>query len=153
MLSPHFSRASFEYSATAIRHGIANVMDAAQLACAKQLCRQILEPVRAMRGYPIFLTSGFRCQEVNRLVGSTPLSQHVMGQASDINDGGSRYALAKLIAESALPFDQLILEAYHAGQPLSGWVHLSHNPAGHNRRQVLTIPSGRGRHGIPGLHP
>jgi zinc D-Ala-D-Ala carboxypeptidase len=153
MLSPHFSRASFEHSATAIEHRIANVMGTDELACAKLLCLHILEPVRVMRGVPIYLTSGFRCLEVNRLVGSSDHGQHPLGQASDIHDGGSRYDLAKAIAESTLDFDQLILEGYHQGQPLSGWVHVSHNPAGRNRRQVLTIPSGHGQHGIPGLHP
>jgi hypothetical protein len=152
MLSPHFSRAAFEHSNTAIDHGISNVMGPVELAAAKTLCLTVLEPLRIMRDRPIMQTSGFRCLAVNRLVGSADHSQHVLGQASDINDGGSRYELAKLIAESDLPYDQLILEAYHSGDPLSGWVHVSHNPNGPQRRQVLTIPNGRGQHGIPGLH-
>lgn len=152
MLSPHFSRVSFERSTTAIDNHIRNVMGPAELASARALCLNVLEPLRLMRDRPIFLTSGYRCLTVNRLVKSADTSQHLRGQAADIHDGGSRYELAKMIAESDLPFDQLILEAYHAGQPLSGWVHLSHNPNGRQRRQILTIPGGRGQHGIPGLH-
>jgi zinc D-Ala-D-Ala carboxypeptidase len=152
MLSAHFSRASFEHSGTAVDHGIANVMDADQLAAAKTLCATILEPLRALIGRPIMLTSGFRCLQVNRLVGSSDLGQHPKGQAADINDGHSRYELAQTIAKSRLPFDQLILEGYHEGDPLSGWVHVSHNPAGPQRGQILTIPTGHGRDGIPGLH-
>lgn len=152
MLSAHFSRASFEHSGTAVDHGIANVMDADQVAAAKTLCATILEPLRALIGRPVMLTSGFRCLAVNRLVKSADTSQHIKGQAADIHDGRSRYDLAKLIAESRLPFDQLILEGYHEGNPLSGWVHVSHDPSGHQRGQVLTIPGGHGQHGIPGLH-
>jgi len=152
MLSPHFSRVSFEHSSTAIDHNIPNIMGPAELACARALCLVILEPLRVMRARPIFQTSGYRCLLVNRLVGSSDHGQHPLGMASDIHDGGSRYELACAIRDSDLPYDQLILEGYHEGDPHSGWVHVSHNPAGTNRRQVLTIPGGHGQRGIPGLH-
>jgi len=153
MLSSHFSRAEFEHSDTAIAHGIVNVMGPMQLANARSLCMNILEPLRAELGRAIVLTSGYRCLQVNRLVGSSDGSQHVQGMAADINDGGSRYKLAQHIAASTLDFDQLILEAYHPGQPLSGWVHVSRKPGGPQRRQILTIPTGRGNAALPGLHP
>ena len=154
MLSPNFSRAEFEHSQTAIAHGIGNVMTPAALACARALCLNILEPLRAELGQPIVLTSGYRSLPVNRLVGSVPTSQHVLGQAADIHvEGGSRYELARHIAASTLDFDQLILEAYQLGQPESGWVHVSRRPGGPQRRQVLTIPTGRGTAAMEGLYP
>jgi hypothetical protein len=151
MLSPNFSRAEFEHSETAVAHGIVNVMGSIALANARSLCANILEPLRRKVGRPLILTSGFRSLPVNRLVGSADTSQHVLGQAADINDGRSRYELAQDIAQSDLDFDQLILEAYHLGDPLSGWVHVSRRPNGPQRRQILTIPSGRGQAALSGL--
>ncbi len=42
-----------------------------------------LEPIRATFGYPIHISSGYRCPEVNAALGSKPTSQHVLGQAAD----------------------------------------------------------------------
>jgi peptidase M15-like protein len=42
-----------------------------------------LEPIRATFGYPIRITSGYRCAAVNKAVGSKPSSQHLKGQAAD----------------------------------------------------------------------
>ena len=36
-----------------------------------------------------------------------------------------------------MDFDQLILECY-TGDPSSGWVHVSYNNQGENRKDVLT---------------
>lgn len=45
--------------------------------------------------------------------------------------------LAKWI-EQNLTFDQLILEFYEKGEPTSGWIHVSYNNEGENRKRVLT---------------
>lgn len=81
------------------------------------------------------INSGFRGQALNQKVGGVPNSQHCLGLAADVRapDVGSPYSLAQTIAQSAIPFDQLILE-------YNRWVHIScpaiHQPA---RRQVLSI--------------
>lgn len=141
MLSPHFSRAEFEHSDTAIAHGIINIMPSALVPAAEALCLNILEPIRAHFGAPLLLNSGYRGRALNHLLGSKESSQHRRGEAADIEmpAGPSNAELAQWIAGSGLPFDQLILESYHAGAPRSGWVHVSHALAHPQRGQVLTM--------------
>lgn len=72
---------------------------------------------------------GFRSPEVNKGVGGSKTSDHMIGAAVDIRISGIPLLdLAKWIADN-LEFDQLILEP--------NWVHISykHN---NNRKQVLS---------------
>ena len=86
-----------------------------------ELCRWILDPAREMYGKPIVVTSGFRSPSLNLLVGGVPTSQHMSGLAADLRCEDSK-ALFDLIAESDLPFDQLI---YYQKRK---FVHVSYSP-------------------------
>ena len=86
-----------------------------------ELCRWILDPVREMYGKPIVVTSGFRTPFLNRLVGGVSTSQHMQGLAADLCCDDPK-ALFDLIAESDLPFDQLI---YYQKRK---FVHVSYSP-------------------------
>ena len=143
MLSQHFSVDEFNHSDTAVARGIVNVMSAVELPAARSLCLNVLEPIRAHFG-PVKLNSGYRCRELNRLLGSKDTSQHMRGEAADIETpiGPSNAELAAWIASSDIDFDQLILEAYHRGQPRSGWVHVSRSMNGRQRREILTMTMG-----------
>lgn len=147
MLSPHVSRAEFEHSATAAARHIANRMPAELVPAARALCLEILEPIRAAFGGPLRINSGYRGLALNRAIGSNDTSQHRRGEAADIElpGGPSNADLARWILASDLPFDQLILEAHRAGEPRSGWVHVSHTLRRPPRRQALTMT--RAAHG------
>jgi uncharacterized protein YcbK (DUF882 family) len=86
-----------------------------------ELCRWILDPVREMYGKSIVVTSGFRTPFLNRLVGGVSTSQHMQGLAADLRCDDPK-ALFDLIAESDLPFDQLI---YYQKKK---FVHVSYSP-------------------------
>lgn len=86
-----------------------------------ELCRWVLDPAREMYGKPIVVTSGFRSSSLNLLVGGVPTSQHMSGLAADLRCEDSK-ALFDLIAESDLPFDQLI---YYQKR---NFVHVSYSP-------------------------
>ena len=86
-----------------------------------ELCRWILDPVREMYGKPIVVTSGFRTPFLNHLVGGVTTSQHMQGLAADLRSDDPK-ALFDLIAESDLPFDQLI---YYQKRK---FVHVSYSP-------------------------
>ncbi|VXC90759.1 D-Ala-D-Ala carboxypeptidase family metallohydrolase [Sphingomonas sp. 8AM] len=141
-LSPHFTLAEMTASATAARIGDSNQPQlAAHVDALKLLCLKVLEPVRAHFGRPVRINSGFRSAKTNAAVGSSSTSQHRRGEAADIEiDGVSNADLAAWIA-GHVEFDQLILEAHRAGDPNSGWVHVSY-AVGRNRRQVLTMTIG-----------
>jgi hypothetical protein len=141
MLSENFSLAEFLRSETAQQLGIANIPNETEIAAMATLCVKVLEPLRAHFRWPVRITSGFRVPALCLAIGSTATSQHVRGEASDIEiDGVSNFIVASWIADN-LPFDQLILENHVRGQPNSGWVHVSYRE-GRLRRDKLTIMRG-----------
>ncbi|MFL0686102.1 peptidase M15-like protein [Algoriphagus aquaeductus] len=94
------------------------------------LCQHVLQPLRDSLGRAVFVNSGYRCPRVNQAIGGSPNSQHLTGQAADIEVAHlSIEQLYQRIKNSALPYDQLI-------QEFDQWVHVSFNPAG-GRRQCL----------------
>ena len=97
-----------------------------------ELCRWILDPVREMYSKPIVVTSGFRTPFLNRLVGGVTTSQHMQGLAADLHCDDLK-ALFDLIAESDLPFDQLI---YYQKRK---FVHVSYSPV--YRHEVIVRDS------------
>ena len=99
------------------------------------LVENILDPLREAYGKPIIVTSGFRCERLNKLVNGSKTSQHRTGQAADIrtveDTVEENKKLFDLAQELNLPFDQLIDE-YNFD-----WVHVSYSPR--NRKQILHI--------------
>ena len=137
-LSENFKLHELVKSSTASRYGIDNTPNAAQIANLKLVCEKILEPVRANYHKPIIPSSGFRCLELNRRIGSKDSSQHTKGQAVDFEiTGVDNKDLFDWIRDN-LEFDQLILEFYKSGIPNSGWCHCSFLRVG-NRQQSFNI--------------
>lgn len=115
-------------SQTATRLGLDNTPTPDVQKSLEALVENILDPLRTLIGRPITISSGYRSPKVNKAVGGSPTSQHVLGEAADINCHaiGTR-ELFNRIKSSPLPFDQLIFEGT--------WVHISFGLK--NRRQVL----------------
>ena len=151
-LSPNFTLAELTKSQAALRRGWANEPPPGAVAALRILCERVLEPVRAHFGRPMFINSGYRSARVNASVGGAASSQHVRGEAADIEiPGVANGAVAAFIA-AHLPFDQLILEAYTPGQPASGWVHVSYCAALRHAAMTATPRAGGGMAYVQGLH-
>ena len=128
-LSRNFSLQELTKSDTAIRKGINNNPNAGQIEKLKELCENILQPVRDHFGR-VKVTSGFRSEQLCIKIGSSVNSQHAKAEAADFECMGTDNAeLADWIYKN-LPFDQLILEFYTPGEPNSGWIHCSFVPEG-----------------------
>lgn len=137
-LSPHFTLEEFTKSQTAIRRGIKNQPNGAELKNLKRLAIEILEPVRRAFNRPFSPSSGFRTPALNVAIGSNSTSQHTKGEAVDFEIAGiPNREVAEWIRDH-LKFDQLILEFHDPDDPASGWVHVSLKEKD-NRGQVLTI--------------
>ncbi len=138
-LSDHFTLEEICKSQTASRLGINNLpTDPGIIENLSRVCVEILEPARAHYGVPFSPSSGYRCLELNRAIGSKDSSQHVKGEAVDFEVPGiANPDLADWI-HANLGYDQLILEFYTPGTPNSGWVHCSVT-ASDNRKMALTI--------------
>jgi hypothetical protein len=89
-------------------------------------------------GKPIKISSGYRCEKLNKAVGGVYNSQHLKGQAADIDIQGDMEFGRKIFdyIKNHLPFDQLILEHTASG---TYWVHVSFvfPDFGKNRRNVI----------------
>ncbi|MDP3139804.1 MAG: D-Ala-D-Ala carboxypeptidase family metallohydrolase [Rubrivivax sp.] len=131
-LSPHFTLAEFVVSETAARRGIDN-MPPDEVMPALRRTALGMEAIRVrLGGAPIVVTSGFRCLELNRAIGSKDTSQHTRGEACDFicPRFGSPADVAAALKDSGIGFDQLILEFYR-------WVHVSFSDK--PRHQALEI--------------
>ena len=137
-ISTNFSMREMTKSRLAIRYKIHNQPDDEQKRNLYDLVHNVLQPLRDKFGCPVAINSGFRCLELNRKLGSKDTSQHVLGQAADIEvPGRDNHDTAMWISQN-LPFDKLILEHYHEASPRSGWIHVSYNKQ-NNRKELLTI--------------
>ena len=135
----HFTIEEMYASDTARRLGIDNKPTTQKMINLVYLCAFVLEPLRVAMGRPIKISSGYRCEKLNKAVGGVYNSQHLKGQAADIDIQGDM-AFGKKIFEyirDYLPFDQLIWE--HNPKTGSHWVHVSYvfTDFGKNRRKVI----------------
>ncbi|MGP1676412.1 MAG: D-Ala-D-Ala carboxypeptidase family metallohydrolase [Burkholderiales bacterium] len=131
LLTRNFSLEQLIHSETAERERIDNT-PGADIIDNLRLLAEGLERVRIMTGFPLEISSGYRCPELNRHVGGANTSQHTQGLAADFTcaEFGSPVEIIKAIRDSGIDFDQCILE-------YAKWVHISFSKA--PRRRVLTI--------------
>jgi uncharacterized protein YcbK (DUF882 family) len=128
-LSEHFTLEELTASQAAVRNGLDNRPGLEEVKNLRWLA-EVLEKVRALVGKPVHVSSGYRSPAVNRAVGGSAKSAHMLGLAADITVPGMGCKdLAELIRSSGIGFDQLI----HEGQ----WVHIG-LAEGSLRKQVLT---------------
>lgn len=127
-IGKYFSLDELTVSQAAARNGISNQPTADHLVNLKALVENILDPLREHYG-PVRVSSAYRSPRVNTLVGGAKNSQHMFGQAADINITGVPVtSVVATIRKLGLPFDQLIDE-------FNSWTHVSYVPRG--RREVL----------------
>ena len=102
---------------TADRCGIDNTAPPNVAKNLVLVAENILEPIREHYKIPFTPNSWFRCLELNYKLNSKPTSQHITGQAVDIEVPTiSNKDLAHWINKN-LDFDQLLLEFYKFDDP------------------------------------
>ena len=137
MITKNFSMEELVASNTARMKGIDNTPDKEVEARLVQLAQQVLQPLRDSYGKPIKISSGYRCQALNKAIGGVSTSQHLKGEAVDINNGQSEnkklFLLAsKMIKEGVITVGQLIDEKGYK------WLHISLPDIKH-RNQILHL--------------
>jgi zinc D-Ala-D-Ala carboxypeptidase len=142
ILSKNFSLNEFTKSVSAIRNGVENSPSPEHIRNIQLLVKYVLQPLRQALGLPIKITSGYRSDALNKLIGGSKRSQHCKGQAADIQfkiDGimDNKIIWDKVI-ELGLPFDQMINEFEYS------WIHISYNEE-HNRNSLLEAYKENGR--------
>lgn len=124
MLSPHFALSEFTTSHTASSLGLDNTPPAAAIDNLRRTA-QLLEEIRLVLKAPILVTSGYRSEQLNAMVGGAGASAHLDGRAADFICPGYGQPLAvcqAIAAERSLIFDQLIFE-------YGAWTHVAWSAA------------------------
>lgn len=134
----HFTIEELYASNKAKELGIDNKPSIQKMIHLVYLAAFVLEPLRVAMGMPIRISSGYRCEALNKAVGGVYNSQHLKGQAADICIDGDMTKGRKMFnyIRDNLPFDQLIWEHNKAG---IYWIHVSFvfPDFGKNRKQVI----------------
>ena len=122
-------------SAVARQLHIDNTPDKMCIQNLQALVEHVLDPAREALGKPIRVNSGYRCPRLNKCVGGVDNSQHIKGEAADIDTGhpAENKRLFEILLK--LPFDQLIWERGNKQGP--AWIHVSYKRNGENRKEVL----------------
>lgn len=101
-----------------------------------QKLAEFAEQIREILDCPMIITSGYRCEELNKYVGGSPTSQHVFCEAFDFipKNMDAYQAFAKIIV-SNIEYQQLILEKRGIG-------HIIHIGIGSKRQKMFSPKQG-----------
>ncbi len=131
----YFTISELAHSDTAQMLGIDNTPSKDVADKLHILITECLDPIRERCGFPITVSSGYRCEMLNKKVGGVGTSQHVKGEAADLV--GKDSAQTRKIFEAAKSignFDQLLYERNRTSGKV--WVHISYKKSG-NRKQCI----------------
>lgn len=89
--------------------------------------------LRECYGYPIYINSGYRCKELNDLVGGVANSFHLSGCAADLDTRRGREENQRIynFIRDNLPFTEMGWEG--GGQ----WVHVALVPGRENEKELF----------------
>ena len=136
-LSKNLSLKEATKSNTATRLGIKNEPEQWEINNLRAIAENIFQPVRDHFGVPIGVSSGYRCKELNKAIGGSKYSQHMIGEALDIDaDIYGKVTNAEIFnyIKNNLEWDQMIWEFGDDEEP--NWVHVSYKETGQNRKQL-----------------
>ena len=143
-LTKNFHLKEFTKSGTASRMGLSEQFDPSEIVVGNltALCENVLQPLRDSLKASIRIGSGYRCEALNKAIGGAKNSQHVKGQAADIDliiggkedNGKLLNKIVSLYKKGIITFDQCISEFGSEDNP--SWIHISYSKVS-NRGQVL----------------
>ena len=139
-MAKYFKAAEMLKSETADKNKIQNTPSVEVEQNIEELL-EVLDGLREHYGKPIKITSGYRCTELNKLVGGSPTSAHVIGYAADLQPVGDTFenfkaSVLEWLNKSGVKFDQCILERNKNTQ----WVHFGlYNRKGQQRGQQFSL--------------
>lgn len=137
-LTRNFTLAELTRSATADRLGIDNTPPL-EIQIELRNTAQMLQRIRDFLTVPVIVSSGYRCEALNKAIGSRRTSDHLTGQAADIVAPayGHPHVVAKVLAPrlTQLGIGQLILERVAN----KAWLHVSTRVPDRPVNRVITI--------------
>jgi hypothetical protein len=142
-LTEHLTLAELTNSKQAKKLGIDNNPNEQQLSSLILLAMKIFQPIRNHFKSPIIISSGFRSEKLNKAIGGAKNSQHMKGEAIDIDNDNTNISNRDIFffIKDNLDFDQLIAEKPNNGN--LSWVHVSYSFFKKNRKEVLVFKNNK----------
>lgn len=137
----YFKFSEMVKSDIAIKNNIDNYPKRANIITNLYNLIKFLNPMRKEWGSPVLITSGYRCNELNAILGGSDKSAHKIGFAVDlVPSNGKVIELFNFIKDylqtKNLEFDELILE----NKGNSVWVHFAlYSIDGKQRKKILQL--------------
>ena len=126
-----FSLEELTYSLTAQQRGIENIPTEEHKRNLTRLVDCVLDRVRAEWGSPIIVTSGYRCEALNKAVGGVTSSYHMRGMAADIRpQRGALGSLFECIMGMFMDGDIGLTECYIDSE--KGFIHVAYDAQAFN---------------------
>lgn len=129
-----FRRTVYEYSSIAKSKGIDNTVPQEAISHIEELDMLLDKASESWKEYcnrynlgnpGIIIVSGYRCKELNDLIGGYDKSPHLVGYAADVmpsnGKNGDFFKWALEWARSGIEFDEILIE----GMPGTQWVHIA----------------------------
>ena len=135
----YFTLKEFERSSVADKYNIDNTIPKELVPHIEELI-EFLNPIREVWGKPITVTSGYRCNELNKKVGGVDSSAHTIGYGVDLVSGDfkvfSNFIKSYFMSHPEVKFDQVIIEKSGNSQ----WIHIGlYNKDNKQRGMVFGI--------------
>lgn len=119
--SEFFTLSELIKSSTADKHHIDNTPPSEVIKNLQYGVDMVLDPLRRLYGKPIIITSGYRCQKLNLVVGGVSNSWHTKGNAADIHVASLTEATKLFNNLQKMPsVDTVLFEHSGSGQ----WLHV-----------------------------
>lgn len=125
----------------ATKNGIDNYPKSAQIITNLYNLIKFLNPMREAWGSPVLITSGYRCDQLNAILGGSLKSAHKIGFAVDMIPKNGKVTdlfnfFKDYLLTKNLDFDELILE----NNGKSVWVHFAlYSIDGKQRKKILQL--------------
>ena len=136
----NFKISELEYSDTAKKYKIDNTIPDELESNAKRLL-EFVQGIRDKWGSGIRITSGFRGELLNKIIGGVKTSAHRKCNAVDMYPVNNKFDEFKLFLTNYLKdknFDQCIEESSNGGK--TKWIHFGlYNNSDKQRRQIFKI--------------
>lgn len=122
----YFTLTELTHSDTAVSLGIDNTATPSVVTNLERLVSRVLDPLREAWGSSIIVTSGYRCEELNKRVGGVKTSYHLRGMAADIYaKNGCTERLYELIQHLFCQRKIGITECYY--DYARGYIHIAYD--------------------------
>lgn len=129
MINLNFTISELVHSDTATRQNINNMPDLKSLDNMLDLIVYLLQPIRDKFG-SIRVTSGYRCEQLNRILKGADNSNHKYGCAADIIPLKATFRQVYDFIVNNLDYDECFIEQSNGKK----WLHVAYRK-GNNRRK------------------